>query len=265
MLDRFKRDITYLRISVTAKCNLRCQYCMPKNLPARKLYTDSLSFENIHAIVKEAAALGINKVRLTGGEPLLRNNIEELVAQLSSIEAIKNLGLTTNGTMLAAKAKSLKLAGLQNINISLDTLDSEKYKKITGCDDIAAVLAGIDAALTENFNIKINMVILPEINEEEIVPMQKFCQQNNLHLQLIKQFDLCLTKLNDHNFDRPPPCGRCNRLRLLADGTLKPCLHSEQEYKIDLQNIRASLAAAILAKPESGAICDSRQMQEIGG
>lgn len=265
MLDRFNREINYLRISVTDKCNLACQYCMPDGVSSFKPYHEILRYEEVYAIVKEAVELGIDKVRLTGGEPLLRKNLAELVAQLSSISKLKCLALTTNGTLLVGQAKELKAAGLQKINISLDTLDAEKYKIITGSGVIDQVLAGIEVAISEDFIVKINMVVLSSTTQDEIAAMRKFCAQREISLQLISGFDLSQNKMLVSDYDRPQACTSCNRLRLLADGTLKPCLHSDLEYKIDMQNIRSSLMQAILAKPKDGGVCKLRSMVQIGG
>lgn len=265
MLDRFNREITYLRISVTDRCNLRCIYCMPEEGMQFKQHEDILRYEQIEQIVKEAVLLGISKIRLTGGEPLVKRDIEFLVERLARIEGIKELCLTTNGVLLAQKAKVLKHAGLTSINISLDTLQPEKFRQITRIGNLADVLKGIDAAIREGFKIKINMVVLTGINENEIDDIKMFCEEKNIKSQLINHFNLKQDKNDEYLFDRPPKCGNCNRIRLLSDGVLKPCLHSEIEYKIDMANIRESLIKAILSKPEKGLSCNSRKMFEIGG
>jgi len=265
MLDRFNREITYLRISVTDRCNLRCIYCMPEEGMQFKQHEDILRYEQIEQIVKEAVQLGIYKIRLTGGEPLVKKDIEFLVGKLAKIEGIKELCLTTNGVFLEQKARVLKQAGLTSINISLDTLQPEKFRQITRVGNLADVLKGIDAAIREGFKIKINMVVLKGINENEIDDIKRFCQEKNIRSQLINQFNLKEDKNDQYLYDRPPKCGNCNRIRLLSDGVLKPCLHSEFEYKIDMAHIRESLIKAILAKPERGQSCNSRKMFEIGG
>ena len=151
MLDRFDREINYLRISVTDRCNLRCIYCMPEEGIQFKRHEDILRYEQIEQIVKEAAQLGINKVRLTGGEPLVKRDIEFLIERLARIKGIKELCLTTNGVLLAQKAKILKQAGLTSMNISLDTLQPEKFRHITRVGNLDDVLKGIDAAIEEGF------------------------------------------------------------------------------------------------------------------
>ena len=265
MLDKFNREINYLRISVTDKCNLRCTYCMPADGVVFKPHSSLLTFEQITAVVKEAAKLGFKKIRLTGGEPLVKKNIEKLVEMIASVKGIKTIGMTTNGILLPQKAHLLKKAGLTGVNISCDTLNSERYKKITRIGDLDLVLKGIDAALKENFPIKINMVVTNDTTSEEIDEMQKFCNEKGMKLQLINHYDLTSEKINNYSFDRPPNCANCNRIRLLADGILKPCLHSNIEIKVDFDNIRESLIKAIKLKPESGYVCTNRNMYEIGG
>ncbi len=265
MLDKFNREINYLRISLTDKCNLRCIYCMPEEGMQLKQHKDIMRYEQIIRIVQEAAGLGIHKIRLTGGEPLIKKDIDLLIGRLSAIKEIKELCLTTNGVLLAEKAKILKQAGLNSINISLDTLQPEKYKEITRGGDVADVLRGIDQALHEGFKIKVNMVVIKDKNEDELDDMKIFCHNKNIKLQLINHFNLSNKKNDEYLFDRPPKCKQCNRIRLLSDGTLKPCLHSDTEYKINYDNIRESLEKAILSKPENGSSCTDRKMFEIGG
>ena len=180
MLDKFNREINYLRISVTDKCNLRCTYCMPEEgVPIRK-HEDFLSFEQIEKIVHEAAKLGIRKIRLTGGEPLIKKGIEKLVEKISSIKEIEIVSMTTNGILLPQKANILKKAGLKSVNISCDTLDKKKYKKITRGGDIQNVLKGIDAAIAAGFQTKINMVILENTEKKEIRNMQNYCDKKGI-------------------------------------------------------------------------------------
>lgn len=265
MRDKFNREINYLRISVTDKCNLRCIYCMPEEGIQLKQHKDILRYEQIEQIVREAVGLGINKIRLTGGEPLVKKDIEILIKEIAGIPGIRELCLTTNGILLARKAKILKEAGLTSINISLDTLNPEKYREITRVGNLEDVLEGIDAAIGEGFKVKLNMVVIKDKNEDEIDDIKRFCLKKNIKTQLINHFNLRSNKNDENFFDRPPKCKNCNRIRLLSDGVLKPCLHSETEYKVDFANIRESLGAAILAKPERGLSCNSRKMFEIGG
>ncbi|MFH1709179.1 MAG: radical SAM protein [Planctomycetota bacterium] len=270
MFDRFNRRINYLRISVTDRCNLHCRYCRDGEGDAfgPMGHADLLRYEEIRAIVTEAAALGITKVRLTGGEPLIKRDIEVLVGFLAGIAGIAEVTMTTNGTLLAAKARVLKDAGLARINISLDSLDPQRYRDLTGGGDIAAVLAGITAAGAAGFrNTKINMVIIDGFNTDETERMRAFCRGNGLTLQLIRQFSLKTPKDPEAlaGFDRPPPCGECNKIRLLANGMLKPCLHTDAEIPIRMDDIRSSLLEAVDRKPHCGDACMHRVMNQIGG
>ncbi len=268
LLDAFNRQINYLRISVTDRCNHRCVYCTPAMHFAHKHASGILSYEQIENIVRVAASLGISKVRLTGGEPLVRSNIENLVSRLAGIEGVDEVCMTTNGSLLAPKALLLKTKGLRRVNISLDCLDPEQYRRITGGGDLNAVLAGIDAALQAGLTpVKINMVILDQTVEEEIEAMKEFCQHKGLQLQKIMQFSLYDRAELSRRFqaDRPPDCQDCNRLRLTADGFLKPCLFSDKEIRVDFDEIKGSILRAVMSKPQSGKSCRNRIMREIGG
>jgi len=184
MFDKYNRQIDYLRISVTDRCNLRCTYCMPEQGVAPKSHHDILSYEKILEVVKEAISLGIRKIRLTGGEPLVRKGILFLVEQLKKLPGLEELTLTTNGVLLDKMAQPLKKAGLDRVNISLDTLDPGKYKKLTRIGDIKNVLKGIDAVIEAGFkNTKINMVLIPGFNDNEVVAMQAFCREKGFYLQ----------------------------------------------------------------------------------
>jgi cyclic pyranopterin phosphate synthase len=265
MFDSYNRQIDYLRISVTDKCNLRCRYCMPaEGVPSRS-HDEFLSLEKITEVVRVAVRLGITKVRLTGGEPLVKRGILELVRMIRGIEGVKHLGMTTNGVLLPRYAEPLRRAGLDSLNVSLDTLDPERYRDITRCGDIRHVLAGIAAARSAGFPIKINMVVLEDTGAEAIEAMRRFCAVEGLTLQLINHYALGEEKLDNYSFDRPPRCRACNKIRLLADGTLKPCLHSNEEIALDPEDIEESLRRTIAAKPERGGACTNRPMVGIGG
>jgi GTP 3',8-cyclase len=265
MLDRFDRQISYLRISVTDRCNLRCVYCMPEEGIKLTTHEDILSFEDIAAIVTTAASIGISKIRLTGGEPLVRRGIVDLVSMLAVISGVSEVAMTTNGTLLQPLAKRLKAAGLRRINISLDTLDADSYRRITRGGNLADALAGIDAALSAELPVKINMVRPPDGTDEELARMREFCDVRGIKLQLIRQYSLSQDKKDDGVYDRPSPCSACNRVRLLADGTLKPCLHSDDEISLDMSDIEGSLVSAIQAKPARGTVCTGRDIIQIGG
>lgn len=254
-----------MRISITDRCNLRCVYCMPEEGVRLKRHQDMISYETIVEIVRTAAGLGITKIRITGGEPLVRKNVEHLVQEISKIPGIEEIGLTTNGVLLAEKAPVLWKAGLRSLNISLDTLDPEKYSRITRCGQLDKVLSGIDAAVRQGFKIKLNMVVMEDTTSADIAAMKEFCAEKGMKLQLINHFSIAEEKETSYCFERPPDCSTCNRIRLLADGTLKPCLHSDLEYRIDMGDISGSIKKAINAKPEKGTECKNHGMSQIGG
>ena len=268
LVDRFGRKITYLRISVTDRCNYRCVYCMPEEGVELKPHAEMLSYEDMINIASAAVELGITKIRLTGGEPLIKRNIEFLVSSLAQIKGIDDLTMTTNGSLLTVdKARDLQEAGLQRVNISLDTLDPKVFRKLTRGGDVRDVLKGIDAAKRAGLNpIKINMVIFADTSEDEISAMRDFCRSKGLRLQTIMQFSLYDRKRTlPVVTDRPPPCSACNRLRLTADGYFLPCLFSDKELKVDLADIKASILAAVRMKPKNGVSCRNRSMPQIGG
>lgn len=268
MLDRFERKIDYLRISVTDRCNHRCIYCMPQEGIVQKAPDQILSYEQIEQVAAVACSMGISKIRLTGGEPLVRRDIEHLVGRLAAIKGIAEVCMTTNGTLLAGLADRLKKNGLRRVNISLDALDADRYRRITRGGVLRQALTGIDAALEAGFTpVKINMVILESTTEADVRQMQLFCRRRGLILQKIMQFSLYDRDDVSSRFrtDRPPDCRGCNRLRLTADGFLKPCLFSEQEIAVDFDDIAGSLRQAVAAKPLSGRACRNRTMCQIGG
>jgi cyclic pyranopterin phosphate synthase len=265
MFDRFEREITYLRISVTDKCNLRCRYCMPAEGVPRRAHSDFLSFEQIVQVARAAVGLGVRKIRLTGGEPLVKRGIVDLVRLLSRDAEPEHLAMTTNGTLLPQYAHPLREAGLHSVNVSLDTLDAERYRWLTRGADIRQALDGIDAALEAGFPVKINVVMLRDTPESDIGDMRGFCERVGARLQLINHFELGREKQEEHCFDRPPSCDTCNRIRLMADGMLKPCLHSDREVALDLSRIGESLIEAVRAKPARGGACTNRAMPQIGG
>ena len=268
MLDRFNRKITYLRVSVTDRCNLRCRYCMPEEGVSLKSHDEILTFEKIAEICRVASGLGIWKVRITGGEPLVRKNIVHLVRMLKEIRGIKELCLSTNGTLLAPLAPELKKAGLSRVNVSLDTLDTKRYREITRGGNIHKVFEGIKAIKKAGFqNTKINMVLIPGFNTDEVSEMFDFCRKEGLILQRISHYSLRsnLRKDNSNEAERPPDCTKCSRIRLTADGMLKPCLFSEQEIPVDFNDIGSSIRLAVQSKPALGQDGTKRGNWEIGG
>jgi cyclic pyranopterin phosphate synthase len=268
MFDFYNRDINYLRISVTDRCNLRCTYCMPETGIKLKSHAAILSYEKIVLIAAAAVKLGIRKLRLTGGEPLIRKNIVFLIRELKAIPGINEVSMTSNGTLLDLLAEDIHAAGLDRLNISLDTLDAGKYRRLTRNGDIEQVFSGIDQALKQGFQqIKINMVLLPGFNDNEVENMKNFCLERGLVLQRINHYNLNNIASIARGFaaERPLPCNICNRLRLTADGKLKPCLFSDHEFAVDFSAIPASLEKAVQAKPRHGVACHSRDNWQIGG
>jgi len=320
--DSFQRPIDYLRISVTDRCNLRCIYCMPAEGINLFPHEDILSYEEIYQIATAAAELGIKKVRITGGEPLVRIGLPSLVRMLAQIDAIDDIALTTNGTLLSQYADELKAAGLQRVNVSLDTLKPDKFRLITRGGDLAAVLESINAAGAAGLNpIKINMVVMAGNNDDELLDFARKTADEGWHIRFIEympfnremagssfvsvnemrerlatlgELEPCTFKGNGPaKYYRLPHangtigfitpvsehfCFRCNRLRLTADGKLRPCLLSDRE--IDLrQPLRSGISAeelknlikkAVDSKPQQhrlaeGVVPRDRPFSQVGG
>ncbi|MCJ7791658.1 MAG: GTP 3',8-cyclase MoaA [Dehalococcoidia bacterium] len=187
MLDSFGRSINYLRISVTDRCNLRCIYCMPPEGVPQITHSEVLSYEEIRTVVQAAAELGINRVRLTGGEPLVRADLPKLIKMLSQIEGIEELSLTTNGTVLKKYARELKQAGLSRVNVSLDTLKPDKFRYVTRLGELKTVLEGIEAAKEAGFKpVKINTVVMRGINDDEILDFARMTYKDGWHVRFIE-------------------------------------------------------------------------------
>ena len=314
MLDDFGRSIDYLRLSVTDKCNLRCEYCMPESGVADLNHNNILRVEECIAIAEAAASLGITKIRITGGEPLVRNGIIEICAGIGAIPGLKELCLTTNGLLLEKYAADLKEAGVNRLNISLDTLDAQKYRRITRIGDLGCSLKGIAAAEAAGFDsIKINAVLMGGINDDEISALIGLTKDKPYEVRFIELMPIgecaswdrgrflpsetiltaCpklvplpsrgvaeryqipgymgtvgLIRPLSHRF-----CGDCNRIRVTADGMLKPCLHSGQEIPLrglEGEELVAAIKTGIAQKPlrhymeERGSDAD-RTMNRIGG
>jgi len=291
--DSFQRPINYLRISVTDRCNLRCVYCMPVSGVCPLSHDDILRYEEINTIAQAAAEMGIDKIRLTGGEPLVRAGLPELVGMLASIETIDDISLTTNGTLLAKYAAELKSAGLNRVNISLDSLKPERFQSITRSDSrLEDVLEGIEAARGVGLDpVKLNTVVIPGVNDDEVLDFAAKTIDEEWHVRFIELMPLagetetpqfvsagdmkkkieqlgalepCLPSVGNGpakyfrlaeakgtiGFITPVSehfCFNCNRLRLTADGKLRPCLLSD--YEVDLkQPLRQGVSAAGLKK-----------------
>jgi len=185
--DGFGRNLTYLRVSITDRCNLRCIYCMPETGVRLVSHDDLLSFEEIERVVRVGVRLGIRAVRLTGGEPLMRRGIVDLVRRLASVDGIEDLSMTTNGTRLGRLAPDLKAAGLRRVNISLDSLDPGTFAAITRGGEIEGVLSGVDAALAIGLTpVKINCVPLRGLNDGDIPTLLEFIRDRPVHLRFIE-------------------------------------------------------------------------------
>lgn len=317
MIDKLGRDITYLRISLTDKCNLRCRYCMPEEGVCKRSHHEMMNEDEVVAAVEVAASLGIHKIRLTGGEPLVKKNIVSICRRVAAVEGIEEVCLTTNGILLPELAPSLKEAGVKRINLSLDTLDPERYAYITRIGKLEQFRAGLEAALTAGFDkVKINAVLIGGFNDDEIEQLANLTMEYPVDMRFIElmpiqnhdefgqeayvPYSRVLEKLPEAmplsrdggvaklyrlpgakgNIGLISPvsahfCGECNRLRLTADGKLKPCLHSADEYSIkgmDKDGMKAVFEQAIRNKPAWHGDLDAvhrsqagRNMNEIGG
>lgn len=187
MKDQYSREISYLRVSVTDRCNLRCAYCMPQEGVCKVQHRDILSYEEITEIVRAAAELGVTKVRITGGEPLIRPGVANLCRAIADLPGIREVDVTTNGLLLADLAQKLKDAGVCRVNVSLDTLDPEKYRKITGGGDIARVLDGIRTAEAAGLGpIKLNCVLLGGFNDDEIGDLVELTRSRAMDVRFIE-------------------------------------------------------------------------------
>ena len=317
MIDRFGRPITYLRISVTELCNLRCRYCMPEEGVCKKSHFDMMTEDETILAVEAAASLGITKLRITGGEPLVKRNILSICRRAAAVAGIEEVCLTTNGILLPKLAADLREAGVSRLNLSLDTLNPEKYAYITRIGSLDDFRAGLDAALKAGFEkLKINAVLIGGFNDDEIVPLADLTKQYPVDVRFIElmpmydsgDFDrkafIPYTKVLEQlpeaaeiesdggvaKLYRLPGaqgsiglispvsahfCGSCNRLRLTADGKLKPCLHSAEEYALkglDFDGMKAVMEQAIRNKPAWHGDLDAlhrsqagRNMNQIGG
>ncbi|MBN2615853.1 MAG: GTP 3',8-cyclase MoaA [Bacteroidales bacterium] len=266
MFDSYNRRINYLRISVTDRCNLRCVYCMPEDGIELMKHEDILSFEEIERIVVEGVARGITKVRLTGGEPLVRKNIVSLVKMIAAIEGVEDLSMTTNGILLAQFARALKEAGLHRVNISLDTLSPERYSEITRGGNIHKVLEGIQAAKAAGLSpIKINCVVFKNKEEHDAQSVAKYCRENDLQVRFIHQMNLETGEFSVVDGGEGGNCSQCNRLRLTANGEIKPCLFNELAYNVKEQGISSAYREALRNKPKTGTRNKSGKFYGIGG
>ena len=327
LIDMFGREITYLRISLTTSCNLRCVYCLPpEGIPAPEpdaLLTD----EEILSFVRQVVSMGISRVRLTGGEPLLHKGLVDLVGGISAIPGMDEVSLTTNAMLLAKYAPALAGAGLSRVNISLDTLDPEKFTRITRGGQIGKVFRGITAAEAYGLTpIKINTVVVGGLNDDELPALARLSVDHPWHIRFIELMPVgntqdwgdsfppvdqryisvqeMKTRLSSLVFqpvekpigngparsfripDAPGTvgfisplgehfCEDCNRMRLTADGALRPCLLKDIEIPVrdvlgDNNALENQIAQAVAIKPEGHELClqhypEARRMAQIGG
>jgi len=328
LIDSWGRQITYLRISVTDRCNFRCVYCMPPEGLVWQPHEKIMRYEEIVAVARAAAEQGVSQIRLTGGEPLVRADLPVLIRMLADIPGIDDISLTTNAMLLEKMARKLVQAGLNRVNISLDTLNPEKFARITRGGLLEKALNGITAAESAGLNpIKINVVAMRGVNEDEFLDLARLTLEHPWHVRFIELMPIgnqqpwgqdfpspqdafisiqeiaenlaplglvsgdgtvgfgpaveyripggkgkigFISPLSEHHF-----CQRCNRLRLTADGFLRPCLMSDLEIPV-LEALRRSepvlplLLQAVAAKPEghrlaTGSAPEDRRMIQIGG
>ena len=264
LYDCYSRNINYLRVSVTDRCNHRCRYCMPADGVALKRHDEILSLEEILEVVEYAVGQGFQKIRLTGGEPLVRKNIEFLVGEIAGLPGMRDFGMTTNGTLLAGRAHELKELGLHRVNVSLASLNADRYREITRGGELNEALEGIwaarDAGLTP---IKLNVVVIPGVNDDERDAFLEFGRENEIEVRFIPEMDLA--RGYSAGPDDIGQCDRCNRLRLTSDGFLKPCLFDERCVNVRELGMERAFAAALENKPRAGAKNNKEMMYQIGG
>lgn len=266
MFDSYNRNINYLRVSVTDRCNLRCVYCMPEEGIQLLRHEDILSFDEIVGVVRTAVEMGVDKVRLTGGEPLVRRGIVDLTKMIASIPGIKDLSMTTNGILLPRFAGPLREAGLQRVNISLDTMDPKKFREITRIGELSQVLEGIKAARKAGLDpIKLNCVVDHSSSEPDALEVKAFARANDLKVRFIRQMDLATGQYSVVEGGQGGNCAICNRLRLTANGMVKPCLFNTYAFSIRKYGARKALELALENKPACGTENKEEQFFHIGG
>ena len=266
MIDPFGRAITYLRVSVTDRCNLRCEYCMPPEGVALLRHEDILRFEEIRELVRVAVGWGVTKVRITGGEPLVRRGVVDLVRMLAAIDGVEDLAMSTNGTLLAAHAAALADAGLQRVNVSLDALDPRRYAEITGGGDVGEVLAGIEAARGARLEpIKLNCVVTESSDEPDAAAVADFARGRGLQVRFIRRMSFADGTFTVVEGGSGGDCARCNRLRLSSDGLVRPCLFSDLGFSVRDLGPAEALRRAVAEKPEHGQACTHNWFRGIGG
>lgn len=323
MKDQFQRRIEYLRISITDRCNLRCKYCMPETGVQWIPHESILSYEEILRLIRVSTSLGFKRFRITGGEPLVRQGVMDFLNDASKIPGVEDLMLTTNGMLLPEMAFDLKATGVNRVNISLDTLDPDRFREITRGGDVNKVIQGVFRSLEAGLNpVKLNVVVVRDFNSDELPKFVELARNYPLHVRFIELMPIGIS--SEHRNDFVPIaemkeilgldgleatrdivgggpaeyitsegfegsigfisalsrhfCNTCNRVRLTADGKLRPCLHSSKE--VDLrQALRGEktdeelsdiFAQAVWHKPaehhmNEQAWEDKRMMSQIGG
>lgn len=278
MRDRFNRNINYMRISLTDLCNIRCRYCMPESGVEKLCHSDILSVEEITEISKIAVKNGIEKIRLTGGEPLVRKGFLEICKNLSEIDGLKEICITTNGILFNKYANELSKSKVRRINFSLDTMDDKKYFEITRGGNLKDVLVSLENALKIGFKVKVNTVLIGGFNDDEVMDFVNLTKENDIQVRFIELMQIGESAnwskdkfiSNDEVLKIVPSlksvgvdgvakvykidgykgtvglispisncfCEDCNRIRITSDGKLKPCLHSKDE--INLKNLKGA-------------------------
>lgn len=331
MRDNYGREIDYMRISITDRCNLRCRYCMPDGIDLVPM-KDILTYEEIEVIARAAVRTGIRKFKVTGGEPLVRKDCAKLIGKLKSVPGIEQVTLTTNGVLLKECLPELLENGLDAVNISLDTMDRERYKQITGRDELSRVFAGIDAAVESGIPVKLNCVLQKDMNEDEAINLAELTLSRKMDVRFIEMMPIgsgkryepiynediqkklqsvhsgiCRDMRNHGNgpaiYLKIPGaqgsvgfisaihgkfCKDCNRIRLSAQGKLKPCLcygqtvdlagivkkmnlADEESVAQTVRLLEQQIREAIYMKPEShrfenlAEITEEKRMIAIGG
>lgn len=265
MLDPFNRRINYLRISVTDRCNLRCTYCMPAEGMKLVAHEDILRFEEIRELVRIAVTLGVSKVRLTGGEPLVRRGIVDLVGMLAELPGVEDLALTTNAVLLRQFAEPLRQAGLHRLNISLDSVNPERFRQITRNGELAEVLDGITAAMAAGFSrIKLNCVVAESPAEPDAAGVAAFAHAQGLEVRFIRCMDTARGLFWPVIGGDGGHCQLCNRLRVTSNGMVYPCLFSDRSFSIRALGAEAALQQAVATKPAAGDR-SRNQFYTIGG
>jgi len=266
MIDAFGRTIDYLRVSVSDRCNLRCVYCRPAEGVPLVSHEDILSYEEILEFVQVAVARGIRKVRVTGGEPLVRRDIVSLIERLAQIDGIEDLCMTTNGTLLAQFAKPLAEAGLGRVNISLDALSPERYAAVTRGGDVGDALAGIEAALAAGLSpVKLNCVIEQTSLEPDARAVAAYGRDKGLEVRFIRRMNIAAGMFWVVEGGQGGHCEACNRLRLSSDGWLRPCLFNDVGFNVRELGYAEALDRAVAAKPARGSASPANRMHAIGG